>query len=70
MEKKLVYQSDFYPVYHAINQCIERLDALGVVDLVGDKCARAFADSFVQLVMRTWEACPPDNVFDTREQPR
>lgn len=60
MTNKKLYQTDFYPVFHTINQCIDQLDQLGIVKLVGKTRARAFADSFVQLVFATWDAIPFD----------
>lgn len=60
IERKPIYQANFYPIFHAINQCIDALDDLGIATIVGDRCAKAFADSFVQLVMATWDAIPCD----------
>lgn len=60
MESKKRYQSDFYPIFHAINHYLDQLDELGIASLAGDRAVRQFADSFVQLVWRTWDALPFD----------
>lgn len=48
--------NDFLPIFSDIEKCMERLDALEIRCVVGDRVVDVFEDKFIRLILATFQA--------------